>query len=155
MQGVADVSSDSLKIGNFELQSRLIVGTGKYKTFQLMEQALEASGARKLRPITGNCKRPTPARRPAPPLPSVEIAILSEGERRDAAADLHFRRQVSHLHALGPRATAELLEEIGAQRMIRTFIDQKLARYAAIHSVALCAAGGDRPAPVPLHRVQP
>jgi len=34
-----------LKIGNIELESRLIVGTGKYKTFKLMKEALKASGA--------------------------------------------------------------------------------------------------------------
>src|SRR3989338_3538877 len=34
-----------LKIGSFELKSRLIIGTGKYATFQEMEKALEASGA--------------------------------------------------------------------------------------------------------------
>lgn len=37
--------SDILKIANFEMKSRLIVGTGKYANFQQMEQALEASGA--------------------------------------------------------------------------------------------------------------
>ena len=35
---------DALKIGNFELRSRLIVGTGKYASNELMQQALEASG---------------------------------------------------------------------------------------------------------------
>ncbi len=34
-----------LKIANFELNSRLIVGTGKYASFELMERSLEASGA--------------------------------------------------------------------------------------------------------------
>ncbi len=34
-----------LKIANFELKSRLIVGTGKYESFEQMEKALEASGA--------------------------------------------------------------------------------------------------------------
>ena len=34
-----------LKIGSHELTSRLIVGTGKYATLELMEKALEASGA--------------------------------------------------------------------------------------------------------------
>lgn len=34
-----------LKIGKYELKSRLIVGTGKYESFQQMERALEASGA--------------------------------------------------------------------------------------------------------------
>ena len=34
-----------IKIGPYELKSRLIVGTGKYATNELMVQALEASGA--------------------------------------------------------------------------------------------------------------
>lgn len=37
--------NDILKIGNLELRSRLIVGTGKYASFAEMEKALEASGA--------------------------------------------------------------------------------------------------------------
>ena len=37
--------SDTLKIGKHEFKSRLIVGTGKYATFPLMAEALEASGA--------------------------------------------------------------------------------------------------------------
>jgi len=36
--------NDILRIGNFELKSRLIVGTGKYENFELMMKALEASG---------------------------------------------------------------------------------------------------------------
>lgn len=35
---------DPLKIGNITLHSRLIVGTGKYKSFEETEQALEESG---------------------------------------------------------------------------------------------------------------
>jgi thiazole synthase len=35
----------NLKIGPHELKSRLIVGTGKYATFEQMEKSLEASGA--------------------------------------------------------------------------------------------------------------
>ena len=34
-----------IKLGKFALKSRLIVGTGKYETLDLMEKALEASGA--------------------------------------------------------------------------------------------------------------
>ena len=34
-----------LRIGDLTLDSRLIVGTGKYATFPLMQQAIEASGA--------------------------------------------------------------------------------------------------------------
>jgi len=35
---------DTLKIGPYEFTSRLFVGTGKYETFPLMAEALEASG---------------------------------------------------------------------------------------------------------------
>lgn len=34
-----------IRIGDFEIKSRLIVGTGKYATFPLMKEALEATGA--------------------------------------------------------------------------------------------------------------
>ena len=36
--------NDTLKLGPYEFTSRLIVGTGKYETFPLMAEALEASG---------------------------------------------------------------------------------------------------------------
>lgn len=36
--------SDTLKIGPFEFSSRLFVGTGKYSTYELMRDALDASG---------------------------------------------------------------------------------------------------------------
>jgi len=35
---------DALKLGPYTFTSRLFVGTGKYETFPLMAQALEASG---------------------------------------------------------------------------------------------------------------
>lgn len=35
---------DVLRIGKFEFKSRLIVGTGKYTSYEVMQQALEASG---------------------------------------------------------------------------------------------------------------
>ncbi len=35
---------EKLKVGNLEFTSRLIVGTGKYETFELTEQCLAASG---------------------------------------------------------------------------------------------------------------
>ena len=35
---------EKLRIGTFEVASRLFVGTGKYPTYELMQQALEASG---------------------------------------------------------------------------------------------------------------
>ncbi len=36
--------SETLKLGPYEFTSRLFVGTGKYATFELMQEALEASG---------------------------------------------------------------------------------------------------------------
>jgi len=36
---------DKLKIGKFEFDSRLIIGTGKYENFDIMKKAHEASGA--------------------------------------------------------------------------------------------------------------
>ena len=50
----------------------------------------------------------------------------------DIASDLRFRRRVEHLHALGPQAVGRFLAEIGAERSIRTLIDQKLDRYAEL-----------------------
>lgn len=41
----ASGATDSLVIGSHILRSRLIVGTGKYETFPLMQQALDLSGA--------------------------------------------------------------------------------------------------------------
>jgi len=38
-------ASNGLRIGEQTFQSRLIVGTGKYASFQLMREAIEASGA--------------------------------------------------------------------------------------------------------------
>ena len=36
---------EKLRIGNFEFNSRLIIGTGKYENFDIMKKAHEASGA--------------------------------------------------------------------------------------------------------------
>jgi len=40
-----ETGNEGLRIGERTFQSRLIVGTGKYATFQLMKEAVEASGA--------------------------------------------------------------------------------------------------------------
>ena len=42
---VSVAAADALRLGGREFRSRLIVGTGKYTTFPLMREALEASGA--------------------------------------------------------------------------------------------------------------
>lgn len=39
------IEDKPLKIGNREFQSRLLVGTGKYETFDVMDKALQQSGA--------------------------------------------------------------------------------------------------------------
>lgn len=41
----AGTASDEIRIGNHVLRSRLIVGTGKYQTYEIMRQALALSGA--------------------------------------------------------------------------------------------------------------
>src|ERR1700676_3907299 len=38
------MSQDIFRIRGFEIRSRLFVGTGKYASYELMQQALEASG---------------------------------------------------------------------------------------------------------------
>ena len=70
-------------------------------------------------------------------------------------ADWRFRRQCQRLHALGDRATAEFLAELGTERSIMTLIDTKLTRYAALDPEALEVAGGDGFWPVPIHGVKP
>ena len=35
---------DGLQIKNYQVRNRLFVGTGKYASYELMQQALEASG---------------------------------------------------------------------------------------------------------------
>jgi hypothetical protein len=62
----------------------------------------------------------------------------------DIMADLTFQRHVGHLHALGPRVVGELLAQLGAEKNIRTAIDQMLARYAKLTSEQVKAAGGDK-----------
>ena len=72
----------------------------------------------------------------------------------EIASDLRFRRKVEHIHALGVRATAELLAEISAERGIRTLIDQKLATYAELDPKAIEAVEGAGFWPAPLHEVR-
>ena len=71
----------------------------------------------------------------------------------EIVARLHFRRQVERLHRLGPRAVAELLAELGAERGVMKIIDTKLDHYAAIDPMTLEAATGDKFWPVPIHEV--
>jgi thiazole synthase len=45
MSGTNTILEDKWRIGDFELSSRLILGTGKYSSMEVMVKALEASGA--------------------------------------------------------------------------------------------------------------
>lgn len=75
--------------------------------------------------------------------------------RPEALADLRFQRLCVKMHALGPRALAEFLAELGAERLIRFRIEKKLERYAALDPAVLRALGADQlphPQP-PIHLV--
>ena len=71
----------------------------------------------------------------------------------DLVADLRFHRQVEKIHGLGPRATGELLAEIGEQQHCRTFIDRRLAAYAALDPEVIRELDGDEFPRPPLHEV--
>ena len=60
---------------------------------------------------------------------------------REIVIDLHFRRNVEQLHALGPRPIGEFLAELCAEHMIRRAIDTKLNRYASLSPVVVKALG--------------
>ncbi len=66
----------------------------------------------------------------------------------EVVADMKFHRQVEHLHRLGPRVLGELLTEIGEQRLCRTYLEQRVRRYAEIdpeHLATLDAEHFPRP----------
>ncbi len=58
-------------------------------------------------------------------------------------AGLQFYRDVVRLHRLGERALYEMLTEIGEQRLCRTYIEQRVQRYAEIDPDRLAALEGD------------
>ena len=68
----------------------------------------------------------------------------------EIVAGLRFRRQVERVHALGPRAVAELLAGLGAERSIMTLINEKLDTFAELDPEAVTAAAGDDFWPAPL-----
>ena len=76
------------------------------------------------------------------------------GDVAEIVSGLIFQRHVERVHQLGPRAVAELLAEVGAERAIQHLIDRKVAQYASIDPGALAATGGDGFWPTPLHEVR-
>jgi hypothetical protein len=98
-------------------------------------------------------RNPQFSRRWSEPLDS-ESLQSGDSPAAKVVANLQFRQQVERLHALGPRATAELLAEIGTERSFMPTIAEKLRRYASIDPQALQALGGDDFWPAPLHEVR-
>ncbi len=74
--------------------------------------------------------------------------------RTGDVADLALRRTVERVHGLGPRVVFELLIEIGEQRLCRTYLEQRVRRYAEIDPKHLAALGGDRFPRPPLYGVK-
>ena len=87
--------------------------------------------------------------------PTTDRSKLIGSVAAETVASLLFRRKVEQVHSLGPRATAELLAELGAERSILTVINDKLERYADLDPKAVAAAGGDDFWPVPLSVAKP
>ena len=81
--------------------------------------------------------------------------MSAEAARKAAETveDMRFRQRVRQLLRLGERAVGELLAELGAERGIRTAIDEKLQRYGEISPKTISAVGGDQFSPLPLHPV--
>ncbi len=75
--------------------------------------------------------------------------------RAGDVADLALRRTVERVHGLGPRAVYELLVEIGEQRLCRTYLEQRIQRYAEIDPEHLAALGGEHFPRPPLYEVSP
>ena len=78
--------------------------------------------------------------------PSCPIGAVAAAE----LADLRFRRQVEHLHRLGPRAVGELLCEVAKGEDL----DRALEPYQRLTPDLLKALGGDRFPPAPIYVVQ-
>jgi hypothetical protein len=62
--------------------------------------------------------------------------------------DLAFRRQVSRLHALGPRAVAEFLLESTPTAEARAALRDRLERYSGASPEVVVGLGGDAFSPV-------
>ena len=68
-------------------------------------------------------------------------------------ADFRLARNIERILALGPRPIIELLIEIGEQRLCRTYLEQRIRRYAEISPEHLTALEGDRFPRPPLYEV--
>ena len=73
---------------------------------------------------------------------------------RDLVGELKFHREAEKLHTLGPRPYGELLAEIGEKFKCRTFIDRRLAAYAALDPEVIRELDGDQFPRPPLYEVK-
>ena len=71
--------NDALKLGPYTFTSRLFVGTGKYETFPLMAQALEASGCQV---VTVAVRRVNLSDKPACPVGRSKESLLDHIDRK-------------------------------------------------------------------------
>jgi hypothetical protein len=80
---------------------------------------------------------------------SLNTAIDSRVARRQEEA-VDLSRLVARLHPRGPRAPCQMLQEAGAERMIRTYLEQLARRYAGLNHEALAAVGANQLPPLRL-----
>lgn len=78
------------------------------------------------------------------------VALLPHN---DYPARAKAERLVGHLHRLGPRAVAELLDEICRHHGLADDVLGRLEVYSRLSSEMLKAAGGDRFTPAPVHPI--
>jgi hypothetical protein len=73
---------------------------------------------------------------------------------RSTMPPARYWRLIKHLHELGPRATGELLREIGRDRMIMSDLEARLERFGRLDADIVKAIGADQLPPTPLHLVE-
>ena len=65
-------------------------------------------------------------------------------------ADLKFRRQVEHLHRLGPQAIGHFLAELGVDELVLSKLEGHLDRYEQLDPEVVAAVGGKDWPPNPM-----
>ena len=68
--------------------------------------------------------------------------------------DLRFQRDVERLHRLGPRSLYGFLAAVGAERSIRTYLEDRITDFASLDADVLAALDVDRMPLAPLRRWQ-
>ena len=71
----------------------------------------------------------------------------------EMVADLRFRQKAAKVHALGVRATTELLAQIAVLAGALDVVDGALDDFCRLDAKTLRAVGGDRLPPLPIREV--